>query len=360
MKKNKVKKVLRINIANPQQEKPHNFSTKNLQANIMEEAINNSNLESATSDKSVILNWEKLPDKDGVYEIYKDDQKIAETTNLTFKDNEVTPGEEYKYSIKIQIDRDQIESQKISKKIKEKKVELTEEEKNEIYSINGELSTIIQIPNNAEGELNKSEKIFNRVKSDQYSTKSLPKENAYSFVYRTFIPYKSVKDPNPIRKGYLKGDNRSFATLSDKFRTEADMHVQFSSPNSAHLYKKVGRSHRCSDADCKKIIQSATASSSGIEKSVDMLTSSRIRWTVRHGVGIPFGSEYPDIDYQYFADLTKYKVTLSGTHDGAPNHEFYILTPSGSRFVHSHSVKNKDDFWKLLGLGMGNFWKMTI
>lgn len=359
--KKKIKKVLKINVDNPQKEQSQSngYYTKSLQAKAMEKAVNNSIIENITSDKSVILNWRNLPDKDGIYEVYKNDKKIGETTNLTFTDNEVTPGKEYKYTIKAQIKMPQMDSQQITREIIKNKIKLTEKEKNEIYSINGDVSTFIKIPKNTETELNKSEQIINT--EDQPKTNSLPKDNVYSFVYRTFIPYKSVKDLNPFGKGYLKGDNRSFATDSDKFRTESDVNAQFSGPTGTTLWKEVGRSHRCKDEGCKKIIESGRASSSGIQKSTGTVTSSRIEWSVRHSVGVPFNAAYPNIDYQYYADLKKYTVFLSGTHDGAPNHEFYLFSMGGSnRFIHSHAVKSKGEFWKLLGLGMGNFWRVTI
>ncbi|MCY9376528.1 DUF3238 domain-containing protein [Bacillus sp. T17B1] len=328
----------------------------------MEQAINSSTLESTTSDKSVILSWPKLPSENGKYEIFKNDEKIGETANLTYTDEEISIGEEYKYTIKTQISLPQKEAQKVSKRIAENQIKLTTEEKNEIFNVNGEISTFIKVPENTEEELYKSEKLINTEDQDQankFSTKSLPRDNAYAFVYRTFIPYKSVNDP--LRGKYLKGDNRSFATDSSKFRTEVIENVQFSGPTSATQWKKIGKSHRCEDADCKKIIESATASSKRIQHSVNILKSDRIQWTVRHAAAVPFNAPYPDIDYQYYADLKKYTVTLSGTHDGAPNHEFYVFNMGGSsRFIHSHSVKSKADFWKLLGAGMGNFWKVTI
>lgn len=367
-KEDKLKNILRVNVANPnpQQEQTQTTksslkSTKSLEAATMEQKVNSSVVESITNDKSVTLSWGELPDKDGIYEVYKNNEKIGETKSLTFTDNEVKPGEEYTYTIKVQTDLPQIDQQRIQKKLNDNNIKLNTEEQNEVFSINGSSSTIVKIPNNTETELNKNEELINTEdQTGKYSTKGIPKDNAYSFVYRTFIPYVSVKDPHPLGEGYLKGDNRSFATLSNKYRTESDMNVQFANPTSITHYKHIGMSHRCKDSACKKIIESKRASSSGLTHSVYKKSTSALSWIVDHQIAFPFGVSYPEIDYSYNAQLTKYKLKINGNHDGAPNHEFYLISPSGTRFIHSHSVKSKADFWKLLDRGLLNPWSLTM
>lgn len=94
----------------------------------------------------------------------------------------------------------------------------------------------------------------------------LPKDNMKAWDYKTFIPYKTVADPKPeILKTYLKGDNRGFSDTSNKFRTQAMVNTQFHSPTSITLFKDVSQSVRCSDPDCKKVIERKTASNSGIK-----------------------------------------------------------------------------------------------
>lgn len=211
-KEDKLKNILRVNVANPnpQQEQTQTTksslkSTKSLEAATMEQKVNSSVVESITNDKSVTLSWGELPDKDGIYEVYKNNEKIGETKSLTFTDNEVKPGEEYTYTIKVQTDLPQIDQQRIQKKLNDNNIKLNTEEQNEVFSINGSSSTIVKIPNNTETELNKSEELINTEdQTGKYSTKGIPKDNAYSFVYRTFIPYVSVKDPHPLGEGYLR------------------------------------------------------------------------------------------------------------------------------------------------------------
>jgi len=357
--KKKIKKIIKLNINKPMgnQLTTNSNNTKGLEAKAMEKAINSSMLETTASNKSVTLKWDKLPDEDNIYEVFKNEKKIGETKKLAFTDKNITPEREYKYTIKAKINRSQQDVQKATRKIMQNKIKLTQEETNEIFSIHGELSTFITIPKNNELELEESEELFNQ--EDKIKTNALPKDNAYSFIYRTFIPYKSVKDP--LKGGYLKGDNRSYASNSNKFRSETIQSVQFSQPTFAKQWKKVGKSHRCKDANCKNVIESGTANSNGIQSSVNILKSNRIQWTVRHSASVPFSPLYPKSDYQYFADLKKYTVFLSGSHDGAPNHEFYVFNMNGSsRFIHSYSIKSKNDFWKLLDLGLGNFWRLNI
>ncbi|MEH6888077.1 fibronectin type III domain-containing protein, partial [Priestia megaterium] len=65
----------------------------------MEENINTANLEVVATNDSVTLNWDKIPDENGVYEIYKDDVQIGSTRGLEFTDKNVKPNSRYQYDI---------------------------------------------------------------------------------------------------------------------------------------------------------------------------------------------------------------------------------------------------------------------
>ncbi|MPQ26752.1 DUF3238 domain-containing protein [Bacillus paralicheniformis] len=362
----KIKNIFRVRVVNSEkttlQSSKINIAQthKSFETSSFEQKIYNTAIETVTDNSSVILKWEKIPNKDGVYEIYRDEDKVAQTKDLTFIDNDVTPGKEYIYTIKTSIDMPSREQNKLEKKLKEKDITLTKEDKEALFSINGSISTQVKVPTNTEDELNKTEKIVDeKIHSKQKSSvNAIPKDNMYSFVYKTFIPYKSVKDPHPLGTGYLKGDNRGFSFYSNKFRTESDIHVQFSGPTSLVHRKSIGKSYRCKDADCKTILESGTASSKGLKHEVISKSSSKMGWYVSHAIAFPFGITYPNIDYSYQAELTKYKLAINGNHDGAPNHEFYLLSPSDSKILYQYQVKSKNDFWKLLDMGLTNPWSV--
>ncbi|SFD03525.1 hypothetical protein SAMN05443252_11711, partial [Bacillus sp. OV322] len=63
--------------------------------------IRTTKLQTNVSDKLVELQWPELPDQDGIYEIYRDDQKVGETKELNYTDDSVKPDTEYTYTVKV-------------------------------------------------------------------------------------------------------------------------------------------------------------------------------------------------------------------------------------------------------------------
>ncbi|MEC3609573.1 DUF3238 domain-containing protein [Bacillus glycinifermentans] len=358
----KLKKVVTLNVPNDlQQETPNSFEGSYAE-DLMAYQIQKGHLNIVADTESVELSWDELPDKDGIYEVYRDDQKIGETKNREFTDNNVKSGERYNYSIQVRIDPSLPEQKEIEKKIQELGSNLSEEEKSEIMSVEGSLSAVVDLPENKESYLESKDSILDDVtNNDNFSVQGkLPKDNMKGWDYKTFIPYKSVADPKPeFKKTYLKGDNRGFSDTSNKIRTQALVNTQFHSPTSITLYKKVGQSARCSDPDCKKVIARKTASSAGIKLYINSKKSDYLHWTVTHAVGIPFADYYPKIDYSYNVILTKGMASISGKHDKAPNHEFYLSAPSASKSttIYRYAVKSKDDFWNLWFWAPKKSWK---
>ncbi|AWV41506.1 hypothetical protein NSQ93_13135 [Bacillus sp. FSL W8-0445] len=363
--KDKLKKVVTLNVSNDLGEKALNSSEESYAEDLMAYQIQNGHLNVIADAESVQLSWDELPDKDGVYEVYRDDQKIGETTNQEFIDYHVKSGEKYNYSIQVSLDPPEAKKKEIEKKIQESGSNLSEEEKSKIMSVEGSLSAVVDMPENKESYLESKDSVLADVTTDEnFSIQGkLPKDNMKRWDYKTFIPYKTVADPKPeISKTYLKGDNRGFSDTSSKFRTQAMVNTQFHSPTSITLFKDVSQSVRCSDPNCKKIIERKTASSSGIKLHITSKKSDYLHWTVTHAVGIPFGSYYPKIDYSYNVMLTKSMASISGKHDKAPNHEFYLSAPSASKSttIYRYAVKSKDDFWNLWFFAPKKSWKTEL
>ncbi|MGG1698896.1 DUF3238 domain-containing protein [Bacillus zhangzhouensis] len=372
--KNKLKKVITLNVMNDKQEKKIQLaSVKNNEDSyaekLMDDKIKNSHINVEATADNVKLSWNHLPDEDGIFEIYRDYKKIGETTNLSFIDGNVTSGKRYNYSINVSVKPSKEQQKEFLKRINKIKsvTTLSSKAKEELMDIEGSLSTIVDIPKNEEGYLNSKKSVLNELIADKKSEIStlakLPKDNMYNFSYRTFIPFKSVADPKPeFKKTFLKGDNRGFSATSNKFRTESSVNAQFTGPTNINMFKTVSPSLRCKDAACTKVLAKKTASSSGIKLYIDSKQKSFLQWTVVHSVGIPFGSYYPKIDYSYNVGMTKGMAYISGKHDKAPNHEFYISTPksSTSTTIYKYAVKSKNDFQELWFLKAKKSWKVEL
>lgn len=140
--KDKLKKVVTLNVSNDLGEKALNSSEESYAEDLMAYQIQNGHLNVIADAESVQLSWDKLPDKDGVYEVCRDDQKIGETTNQEFIDYHVKSGEKYNYSIQVSLDPPEAKKIEIEKKIQESGSNLSEEEKSKIMSVEGSLSQL--------------------------------------------------------------------------------------------------------------------------------------------------------------------------------------------------------------------------
>lgn len=368
---NTLKKVITLNVTNDLQEEANKITvsaeTKEESYNekLMDYKIKNSHINVVATTDDVKLSWNQLPDEDGIYEIYRDDKKIGETTDLNFTDKNVKPGERYNYSINVSVKPSKEQQEKMEKKFDELGSTLSDKEKEEVMSVEGSLSTIVDMPKNEESYLKSKKSVLNEVTDNgKLSAQGkLPKDNMHGWAYRTFIPYKSVADPKPeFKKTYLKGDGRDFSATSNKFRTESSVNTQFTGPTSITMYKKVSQSVRCKDAACTKVLDKKTASTAGMKLYINSKKSDYLHWTVTHAIGIPFGAYYPKIDYDYNVMLTKGMASISGKHDKAPNHEFYVSAPSSSKAttIYRYAVKSKKDFVELWFAKAKKSWKTEL
>ncbi|MFT8323433.1 MAG: hypothetical protein ABF649_21460 [Bacillus sp. (in: firmicutes)] len=177
--------------------------------------VQNTRLETIVTSNSVSLQWPKLPDEDNVYEIFKNNIKIAETTDLHYVDTNVESGTEYNYMLKIKNVASEETAELIRNEAIKEKIVLTDE----MFEYDGTISTLVAIPTVEEESLTEDpiiDPIFEEAKGrGTIGTRAIPKSNEFSFDYRTFIPFKSVKNPNPLTNDkypYLKGDNRANPT----------------------------------------------------------------------------------------------------------------------------------------------------
>jgi len=286
-------------------------------------SIENNSLETVVSQNSISLQWSNFP-SDYMYEIYKNGELIKTTDLKNYTDNNVKTGETYTYEVLAKLNM--TEPYKHDLELKLMDLNLTPEEIKKKLIIQGSLNTIIEIP-----------------KPSTFKLPGTSDWKNYIIRYQTFIPDFSVKNPAPLSKNkYFKGDNRSFDFWSDKYRTRADVESVMTDGNSIKLNKKVGQSVACEDKNCKTITEKKTASSSGISMQVGINTVSKKTWNVRHDVGIPFSSVYPNINYYYDGEITsKGTLYINGAHDRAPSHELYIAPISSGNVLTLYKFTNE-------------------
>ncbi|MCM3165161.1 DUF3238 domain-containing protein, partial [Metabacillus litoralis] len=333
-KKNKLDDIIEVKT---NKEEKDNQSTRVLNQeddiDLLEQQINEGYLETLSTTNFVKLKWSNIIDDDGFYEIYRDEKKIGETNGLTFIDKNVKEGQRYRYEVLAQVEVDETKKNQIDLELKENKLDLTEEQKRELYQSRGVMTKIVDIPIKNSDELKGTTNFFGekvtKDSNNDVSTLALPKSEEYAFIYRTFIPQKSVMDPYSAY--WLAGDNRSgFDPYSNKFRTESNVNVGFWMPYMTH-FPETGQSHKCYTSACvAPYAWTKQASTDGIKLTKDLVTTTKMQWRVNHDVGIPFSSMYPNINYYYNATLTKSSLSITGSHDKAPAHEFYMFPASGS------------------------------
>ncbi|QWB31816.1 fibronectin type III domain-containing protein [Exiguobacterium acetylicum] len=280
------------------------------------------------------INWGKMEDNDGVYEIYRDGDLIGSTTNLSYRDENLTPATIYTYEIVAKKEVSQEKKDEINEKIKEQNISLSSNELDGLYDRQQSIIRSIKTSENiSEKEL--LSPVFPSFSNDsddksyKMSSSSIsPSKRSYFFRYTTFIPDKTVKNKNfldYLGTSYLHGDNRGYDIWSSKYRTRSDVYAgwAFGSPAIDHS-PSVGQSILYKDKAGKNVIKKATASTNGIKLSKDVLSKSKVAWRVNHDVGVPFAKSYPNITYYY--EGTQYSngsMKIRGAHDNAPNHEFY-------------------------------------
>lgn len=312
------------------------FSAKNIseeaisEEDIPEEVILETNVGKDYAD----INWEKMEDDDGVYEIYRDSKLIESTNKLSYRDENLTPGTVYTYEIVAKKEVSQETKNELDEKVKEQNLSLSSKELQDLYTRQQSIIRSVKTSENVSEKelLSPAFPLQSNVTSEKSykisSTNPSPSKRSYFFRYTTFIPNKTVMDPNPFTDysfNYLHGDNRGFDVWSSKYRTRSDVYAGWMSGSPAidHI-PSVGQSIMYEDEEGTNVLKKATASTNGIKLSKLSLSKSKVSWNISHDVGVPFGKVYPNINYGYKG--TQYSdgsMRVLGGHDRAPNHEFY-------------------------------------
>ncbi|WP_147380258.1 hypothetical protein [Oceanobacillus picturae] len=350
--------VIQVNIRNDENTKINksrinNFNGGNKRQYIGD-LIKETKLETITSTSGVTLNWNKIPDEDGVYEIYKNDKKIAETIDLSYTDSNVVAGENYYYTVKIKNKLTEEEEDQLIRDNKENENFSSEELKEKVNELRygGTLNTLVKVPDNNKQYLENDLLMDSFLNDNEKANIAANVPMFFDVTYRTFIPYNSVENPNPFSgANYLKGDNRSsFQAYTDKYRTEARVYAQFDYPPALKLWSDVNATYSCETSTCQDTNYEGTASTSGIDLRIVKEQRNDLQWRVIHGVPIPLTGPYPEIDYGYAVQASPNHFSAVGNHDEAPNHELWLNSPGESIRIYGFKVASKKDFWKLWGI----------
>lgn len=304
----------------------------------------------------VTLEWDKIQDDDGLYEIYRDGELLGKVSTSTFTDDRTESNNSYLYEIVAAKEISNDEKQKLKAEYKSRNIKITKENKELLFNEIKTVGKVVQTTDAVTEESLKTNDLPKEFVDDSIQTLGIPDSGAdvpaYIFRYQTYIPFASVDNPNQIHETQigeygtrLKGDNRGNDAFSNKYRSRVDVFADWWYPN---LFgeKTVGESILYDSSG--NILLRGTASTDGIKVTKDLVTSTKMMWRVNHDVGVPFSASYPNITYYY--EGTVYKngtFSLRGSHDKAPNHELYAgnaYTDIRPLTAYTYSVGSSLDF----------------
>jgi len=280
----------------------------------------------------VTLEWEPIPDDDGIYEIYRDGKLLEKVSITKYTDFTVKNGQDHLYEIVASKEVSNKQKKEIKEQFKKNNNDFSKVDKeyffNEVKTVGKVVETVEEISEEELASIDVPEEFVEA----PIQTLGIPDVGAevpaYLFRYQTFIPFASVDNPNQYHETLigeygtrLKGDNRGFDPFSNKYRTRVDVYADWWYPD-LYADRLVGESVLY-DSD-GNVLMRDTASNSGIKVTKDLVSSTKMMWRVNHDVGVPFDPTYPNITYYY--EGTVYKngtFSLRGSHDKAPNHEIY-------------------------------------
>lgn len=350
--------LLNISKLNTSTNKTSNKSkTKFVDSNLVKQSKalqNNSKLKTVVRDNFITISWENVIDEDSRYKVLKNGKPIASTNENFVVDTDVVPDTTYTYEIVATNEASEERKNEINKEIKEKNVTITDNELEKLYEQNTSLITVVKT------EKKDSEKSLKAL-TTQKTIPDFTKRNMYDFSYTTFIPGDYVKAPNfmagEVASGeplilFFKGDNRKFDNIfygrnpDTSYRTRNITSVGWSY-ESTHggdnmptlsSVSTAGLSEAFSDKGITPIAKDRADADSGIYSFDLKYNQSGILWKVIHDLGMPFSPLYPNINYEYIGELSGQGLHIEGSHDNAPNHEFYVKTNVNQNSIESENV----------------------
>ena len=174
-----------------------------------------------------------------------------------------------------------------------------------------------------------------------YVTSGLHNDRIW-FNYKTFIlnervsviPGTLCRPWWTIGRVYFAGDNRSWSSTSNRYRTRAQVKADFtSSSRGVHLSKWVASTKRYKSSSSTSVVASATASAKNIKLSNVKMGTNSASYTLKHDVANPLCYAAGGIWYQVNATAWRNgTASFYGHHLLAPNHEAYVIGSEGGSY----------------------------
>ncbi|MFB4212848.1 hypothetical protein ABC345_01530 [Shouchella sp. 1P09AA] len=279
------------------------------------------------NNEEVEVSWSGyIPNDSDVYRITRDGEEIGESSNKSFTDKNVTPGEDYLYQIhgKTKVEDSKIEEGK--KALENENIEITDET---LEALSYEPYTVARHVSVPENDL-----------EQHLSTQNLV-ETRFGIQYTTFLQdeYAPIGANDiweiPANIGYMGGDNRGFDMFNDNFRTRSNIYANFDlgiiGPDFANGANnsgiQVGPTSRY-DRNYN-LIDTTTQTDYRSEIVRSNFSGGVAQWRYEHSVGVPlFGGAPPNIDYDIAVSINRNgSGSINGSHDQAPSHEIGVYIP---------------------------------
>jgi len=307
-----------------------------------ENKMKSTEISAVIGQEQVILKWDKLPDDDNTYELYRNGKFLGKVKGQKYTDTDVKPNQQYTYRVVGYKEIPKKQQEEIIQAAKEKNIRFSDQEKMELSK---EPFILVQLIETLGADYKKE------IQESNVSIQDCTYTPGYLIRYNTFIPMKKAANPWSTVSSieWFGGDNRGFDAWSDKYRTRTEARVRWLC-NGTILYtwKKIGWT---TGYDAKgNIIKMARAPSKGIKMYNQSITSNKVSFSLDHEVGNPLVAS-PDISYSY--DATIYysgSFSITGWHDRAPSHEIYFMTFPGDTWSTIHQSSHK---------GFGYLWPGT-
>ncbi|WP_342558705.1 DUF3238 domain-containing protein [Metasolibacillus sp. FSL K6-0083] len=262
-----------------------------------------------------------IPDDDGIYEVYRDDIYIGSLDNKKLIDTNVMEKQTYTYKIIGKKERSDVEKEEVQKYIKEHNIIIDAIQLKELYQKPYEMIRVVNVPSSLDETI------------EQLTLEPLVSATPlYVFRYKTFIPDCMVSALSIVQglAGYqFGGDCRGFSfNETEKYRTYVESPISFTGTGSSldTTGRFVGWTYLYNGSGT--LVESRRASNSGIVYSNITKSYNQLSYTLTHGVAIPFGNA-PEINYKYTVTMNRGgSFVVEGSRDQAPNHEFYVYSPT--------------------------------
>lgn len=294
----------------------------------------------------IALSWEKVKDVNG-YDVYRNGTYMKTVKENRYIDRDFSLDEPYIYTIH-------------SRRSLAKSEEVLSKSKSIVAKVFGTLN-----PNSTE-EAAEVEKftvhkwIPNPRKLLVPVSECDNREHAdhWRFRYTTFLKDELVKNPNVLsRNHYFKGDARSFDAVAERYRTRAEVVLDYTKDGAPITFEKdVGQTVAYNHL--KKVRETDVASSEGIVLKRTDHGEGEAGFYLTHAVGNPLVTA-PAIDYEVNAVLRRDgAIDLTGFHDQAPHHEIYIIRGDDANWMPVHLAESEGLAW-MSRIMAWHYWRFS-